>query len=189
MKKHTEAEIAARRERTIEAAWDVFLRLGYTRTTIGDIATQAELHRPALYALFPLGKDELFEAALLRFVHSEIARYRAEIRRFKTPRQKLTHSIEEWSLGGIRMTQMFPASRDAFNVDYPEVRRMYRELVAFYSELLNDVVAKSSLKISADDLARLLVFSLRGLRQVAADEKTLRPLLTMQLDVFFAALS
>jgi AcrR family transcriptional regulator len=188
MKKHTETEVQARRERTLEAAWNVFLRLGFARTTIGDIAKEAELHRPALSALVPLGKNELFEAVLLRFVTREIDRYRSEIRRFRKSRAKLMHCIEEWSLGGLQMSRTYPASRDAFNVDYIEVRRMYDVLVSFYSELFRDVVAESTLRITADELAKLLVYSLRGIRQVAADEATLRPLLTKQVDVFFAAL-
>jgi AcrR family transcriptional regulator len=189
MKKQTDSEVAARRNRVLEAASTVFLRYGYARTTIGDIAQEATLHRPALYALFPEGKDELFEAVLLRLVESKVEQYRREIPRLKTLRRKILHCVEDWGISGFRLTNTHPDARDAFNMAYPAVRKMYEALTVFYAEVLREAVESSALKLPASQVARLLIFSLRGIKDIAEDEESLRRLLTQEVDLFLAALS
>jgi AcrR family transcriptional regulator len=57
--------------RTVEAAGEVFLRYGYARTTMGDIAKAAGMSRPALYLLFP-GKEQVFSAATMHLAHQRL---------------------------------------------------------------------------------------------------------------------
>ncbi len=52
-----------RRTRLVEAAEVVFLRLGYTRTTMQDILDEAHVSRGGLYLYF-VNKAEIFEAVL-----------------------------------------------------------------------------------------------------------------------------
>jgi len=42
----------AKREKVLEAALGVFLRYGYKRVTMNDIAEAARISRPALYLVF-----------------------------------------------------------------------------------------------------------------------------------------
>ncbi len=188
MKKQSESDINERRNRLIEAASIVFLKYGYARTTLGDIALEAKLHRPNLYGLFPAGKDELFEAVLLNLVETEVARYRRDTAKMKSLRQQLLHCVEHWTMGGFRIMEAHPDARDAFNMSYPAVRKMYEVLVCFYAELLQGAVAASTLKMSPMQLARLLVFSVRGIKDIATDADTMHELLTLEVDLFLAAL-
>ena len=48
-------------ERAVAAAAEQFMRYGFQRTTMADIARAAGMSRPALYLLFP-GKEQAFEA-------------------------------------------------------------------------------------------------------------------------------
>lgn len=187
MRKHTDEEVNARRERVIEAASRVFFRYGFARATIGDIATEAEIARPALYLLFP-GKEELFDAALQRLVTTEVESYRAALPRFRTLRSKLLHCVERWSLGGLRLTTTHPDARDAFNMAYPAVQRMYDVLADFYAEILRDAIADAGIGMSPDHFARLLIFSLRGIKDLAPDKASLQKLLAQEVDIFLAAL-
>ena len=189
MKKQTDSELKSRRKRVLEAASKVFLRYGYARTTLGDIAREAKLHRPALYALFPEGKDELFEAVLMGMVKSEVERYRKELPKLKTTRRKILYCVEQWSMGGFQLTEAHPDARDAFNMAYPAVRKMYEVLTSFYAELLREAAQAAALGISAEQLARLLVFSLRGLKDIAEDGESMRRLLVQEVELFLAALS
>ena len=189
MKVRSESDAATRRDRVLEAASKVFLRYGYARTTIGDIASAAGVHRPALYALFPEGKDDLFEAVLLRLVTDEVDRYRQETAKLKTLRKKLLHCVEQWSMGGFRLTETHPDARDAFDMAYPAVRKMYEVLTIFYAELMQEAVARSSLKMSSVQVARLLVFSLRGIKDIAEDAESMHSLLVQEVDLFLAAIS
>lgn len=189
MKKQTDAEVNARRNRVLEAASRVFFRYGYARTTLGDIAQEAKTHRPALYSLFPEGKDELFEAVLLKLVESEVERYRKETPKLKTLRQRILSCVEHWSMGGFLLTETHPDARDTFNMAYPAVRKMYEVLTSFYAELLREAVAASPLKLSAEQMARLLIFSLRGIKDIAEDAESMHQLLIQEVDLFLAALS
>lgn len=54
-----------RSERLLDAAADLIARLGYDKTTIGDIAAQAGVAKGAVY-LHWASKDELFEALIVR---------------------------------------------------------------------------------------------------------------------------
>jgi AcrR family transcriptional regulator len=189
VKKQTDSEVNARRGRVLEAASTMFLRYGYARATLGDIAQEAKLHRPALYALFPDGKDELFEAVLLRLVESKVEQYRSEIPKLKTLRRQILYCVEDWGMSGFRLTNAHPDARDAFNMAYPAVRRMYEVLTSFYAEVLREAVASSALKLPAEQVARLLIFSLRGIKDIAEDADGLHQLLIQEVDLFLAALS
>jgi AcrR family transcriptional regulator len=54
-----------RQQQILDAAAAVIIRLGYDRTTIGDIAEEAGISRRTVYLYFK-GKEELFEALLSR---------------------------------------------------------------------------------------------------------------------------
>ena len=59
------------RGRILQAAYDCVARYGMARTTMEDIARQAELSRATLYRAFPGGRDEVLDAA----VTWEVARF------------------------------------------------------------------------------------------------------------------
>lgn len=126
---------------------------------------------------------------LLTLVEGEIERYRKEIPKLKTLHQKLLYCVEHWSMGGFRLTETHPDARDAFNVAYPAVRKMYEVLTSFYAELLREAVGASTLSLSAEQIARLLIFSLRGIKDIAEDAESMHALLVQEVDLFLAALS
>ena len=64
--------------RILEAAYGVFFRYGYARTTMGDLASAAGLSRPALYLVYP-GKAEVFAAVVEWFIASTLAAMRASL--------------------------------------------------------------------------------------------------------------
>lgn len=59
------------RQRILEATYACVARLGMAKTTMEDIARQAELSRATLYRAFPGGKDEVLDAV----VTWEVARF------------------------------------------------------------------------------------------------------------------
>ena len=72
---------------------------------------------------------------------------------------------------------------------YPAVRRMYEVLTEFYAEILRDGVQASPLGKSPEQIARLLIFSLRGIKDIAKDAETMHRLLVLQVDLLLSALS
>ena len=57
----------------LDAALHVFLRYGFKRTTMGDIAKMAGLSRQSLYARFA-NKDEVYAAGLLLYTNRTVAK-------------------------------------------------------------------------------------------------------------------
>ena len=64
------------RERILEATYACVARLGMAKTTMEDIARQADLSRATLYRAFPGGRDEVLDAV----VTWEVARFFGRVR-------------------------------------------------------------------------------------------------------------
>ena len=84
-RKITQIGVETRRAAVVEAAAEVFLRYGYARTTMAELAAAAALSRPTLYELFP-GKDDLFAAVIDHLSQQTIRRYRDTLPSVKTLR-------------------------------------------------------------------------------------------------------
>jgi AcrR family transcriptional regulator len=52
-----------RRQQILDAALEVFMRYGYRRSTMEDIAREVGLSRPTLYLSFP-GREAVFRAVV-----------------------------------------------------------------------------------------------------------------------------
>jgi len=62
---------AGRRDVVLIAALETFLRYGYRKTSMEDIASAAHISRPGLYFLFA-SKRELFAAAITRALEQDL---------------------------------------------------------------------------------------------------------------------
>ena len=86
------------------------------------------------------------------------------------------------------------AAVDVFlRYDYAAVaamlREMYGRFCAFVAELIAPVVAASGLTTSAAELARSLVFAMRGLEQTAINGADMRRLIDLQVSALLALLA
>ena len=185
--KHTPEEASRRRDQIVVAATAVFLRYGHARTTMNDVAEEARISRPALYLVFPR-KEDIFAAVTERMIQEKLEQYRTTLPNFKSLREKLHFCCEQWSGVGYDMTHAYPDAKDVFNLDFPPVRSMYAALEDFWAELLRESVAASKLNTTAEELARLLIFSLRGVKEIARDATHMRQLIALQVDILLAAL-
>ena len=185
--KLSEAELVEKREKIVLYATDVFLRYGHARTTMQDIADAAAISRPALYLLFP-GKREIFAAVISTMIAARLAEYRAALPRLKTTARRLHFCMERWSGVGYEIVFAHPDARDVFDLSFPPVRAMYKELENFLGEIVRAEVESSKLKISPEEFARLLIFSLRGVKETANDAKDMRRLISITVDIALRSL-
>lgn len=177
----------SREERVLEAATDVFLRYGFARTTMGDIAERAGISRPALYLVFP-GKDEVFAAVIRRMTEEQFARFRATLPMLPTLREKLLFVCETWGVHGFTLTTAHLDARDLFNLAFIPVQQMYAEFQVLLAALLAEPVAASSMRATPEELARVLAFAMRGFRETVADEQDARRLIALQVSLLLTAL-
>lgn len=150
--------------RVIEAAADVFLRYGYARTTMGDIAKAAGISRPALYLLFP-GKEPVFEAATMFLAQRRLEDIRAALASQKGLRERLETACLMLLVRVFELQRSAPDALDMDDLRFPVVREIYAMFEQFFASIIADEVAAPA--ISPDMAARVLLYGARGLREVA----------------------
>lgn len=185
--RHTEAETSLKRERVVTAAIEVFLRYGHARTTMNDVAAKAGISRPALYLLFPR-KEDIFAAAVERLQNDKLREFRGAMSKLGSLDQKLHYCCEHWAGEGYDLTEAHPDAADVFDLSFPPVRAMYAALEALFAGLLRDAVAASKLKATPEELARVLIFGMRGLKSIAEDGVHMRRLIALHVDVVLQSL-
>jgi AcrR family transcriptional regulator len=186
--KLSNAQRVARKDAVITAATGVFLRYGYSRTTMADLALAAQLSRPALYLLFP-GKDEIFDAVIRELNTRMLEDFRQRLPKLRTLESRLQRVCADWGAHGLELMERHPDASDLFNLTFPTVREMYELFVQFLADLLAESGATSRLKVSPAELARNLVYSFRGLRETARDSRHLREMIRLQVEIVLTALN
>jgi AcrR family transcriptional regulator len=176
-----------RHQRVVEGATEVFCRYGFGRTTMGDIAKRCEISRPALYLLFP-DKEAIFSAVVEQMDREKLTSIRAELERLKGLHAKLLHACVSWGCHGIDLAAVHPDAADLFDLRFPAVQQVYRNFRRLVAELISDHVRTAHLKISAKQAARVLVFGMRGLREVATDRRDMQNLIKSLVGIFVRAI-
>ena len=185
--KLSQAELEERREGVITAAAAVFLRYGYARTTMADLATAAGLSRPTLYLLFP-DKDEIFTAVIRRLNRQMLDRFRSALPKLQTTDKRVQYCCEEWGAHGVEIMEKHADAKDLFDLAFPVVREMNELFVDFVAELLPEPAARSALNATPREIARNLVYSFRGLKEGAKDSAHLRRTIRLQVALVLSAL-
>ncbi len=186
-RKMTQIGVEARRAAVVEAATEVFLRYGYARTTMAELAAAAALSRPTLYEIFP-AKDDLFAAVIDHLSQQTIRQYRETLPAFKTLRKKLLYFCSDWATHGLKLTKQHPDAKDMFDLRFPAVRQMYEDFILFLVEvLLNDIHLAQ--RVPLEKIVRNLVFSLIGLLDAAKDVQHMEALVALQVDIFLPCLT
>lgn len=188
MEKRSSTRHADRRSGIVRAAVDVFLRYGYARTTMGDIAAAAGVSRPTLYDAFP-GKEEVFAAAVEELDMQSYAEMHATLPRHHGLEAKLRYVCKKWGAHGFDITAVHPDATDLFDLGYPAVREMYGRFCAFVADLIAPAAASIDSATNAAELARSLVYAMRGLEQTAADGADMRRLIDLQVSALLALLA
>lgn len=66
---------------------------------------------------------------------------------------------------------------------------MFLACEVFLADLLRDAVAASKLKTTSEELARVLIFGMRGFKDIAEDAAHMRRMIALQVDVVLASLN
>lgn len=175
----------AKHDRVIAAAADQFIRHGFARTTMGDIARAAEISRPALYLLFP-GKEELFAAAVRHLNRLRMAEIESALAGCETLEERLFTACRLWLVTVFELQCTTPDARDMDDLSFPVVREVYAVLETRITMLLAD--AGPTPAIPPDDLARVLVFAVRGFGAIAKDPQEMTAMTRRQVQLCCALL-
>jgi AcrR family transcriptional regulator len=135
-------QAAARRASLVQAAIGVFLRYGYKKTSMDDLARAAGISRQGLYLHFP-NKEELFKAAVGFMAQNSLAALRAALARDELP-------VDERVLGAFVALKSHIGGHEA-----PPSQEHMNELFATAVQLVGPVIEELDKALVAD-LARVL---------------------------------
>lgn len=155
---------------------------------MGDIATAAGVSRPALYVLFP-GKDEVFAAVVRRMDDQWYAAVDAALPDHPTLAGRLHFVCGRWGSHGFDLAEVHPDAKDLFDLEFAVVGEVFDRFQAFVAGLIAGAVAASGVDATAAELARGLVFAMRGFLETASDGTDMRRLIAVQVTLLVAALT
>jgi AcrR family transcriptional regulator len=171
----------------LKSAEAVFTRYGFARTTMGDIAAEAGISRPALYLLFA-DKEALFARVIEMMDRRSLADIAARIKDIGSVDEKLRSACLAWGLHGVELAAAHPDAADLFDLRFPPVRQAYMNFQTMLAGILGDAVSDAGLSISAQEFAQSIVFGMRGLRHAATGVDDMKALIGVQADIYAAAL-
>lgn len=122
-----------RNEKVVLAAEDVFVRYGFARTTMGDIARAAGISRPALYLLFP-DKETIFARVIEMMDARSLTKIERDVEQIERVQDKLLHACTVWGLHGIELASTHPDAADLLTSGFRQFETFMRDFNFFWSE-------------------------------------------------------
>jgi len=173
-------ETHTRHNQILEAAAGVFLRYGYARTTMNDIAAAVGCSRTLLYVSFA-NKEEVFEAVVLRASTQAFAVIRQALPSIGSLEAKLLFVCEEWMAKRYDLLEAYPDAKDLFDLSFSAVKKMYMEFQDLLVGLLNDAQTSAGLNCTTRELALCITYAIRGFKEMAFDSVEFRRLIRIQV--------
>ena len=181
-----------KKARVVEAAESVFLRFGYRRTTMGDLAAAAGMSRPALYLVF-CSKEEVFEAVLRAFTARTLAEIRQGLDAHPTPFDRLRFAFELWAVRPFGFFEASPELRESLHGGLAFAKGALDEALAAFEALLVEILAPLGAAAPAralppDQIARVLTRAVHGFKESARDSEELRAMIDGLLEMVLTSL-
>lgn len=167
-----------KKRRIAQAAKAVFLKYGYRRVTMSDLASAAGMSRPALYLVFSK-KEDVFGAVVRELAHDISDEVKAGIASLRSPLEKLKLACEIWMVRSFDQVQQSEEVREVYEGGHEFAREAVAEAMALFENDLATVIEllpKGALpkSIAPRQAAHLLVASIAGVKQTCRNSAELR---------------
>jgi len=137
--------------KVIAAATQVFLRYGFRRATMGDIAEAARISRRALYLVFP-SKEVVFTAVTAWLFTAALDEIRQGLVRFATAEEKLAFAFEAWCVRPFEIILASPDATDLPQSSYEFATDVTTKAAADFEALLAEVLQPQVRRESSDGI-------------------------------------
>jgi AcrR family transcriptional regulator len=174
----TDAEPAdPKRARILEAAMRLVLAYGFSRTTMGDIASAAEMSRPALYLLFK-NKTEIYRAIAEQLLDGSVAQAGVILRREGPFAERMMMMIEECLIAMMRHIAASPHGAEILDMKSRLAGDLHAAWRSRLGALVEEAVADEARRngvdlqargLSAPLLSALLLDGLEGMKMRIPD--------------------
>ncbi len=172
----------AKKTKILTAALSIFLRYGYRRVNMTDIATAAGVSRPALYLLFK-NKEEIFAGVILQWVDGAVAEIELEMANAATPGERIRCAFEIWAVRPFELTTNSVEAREivdcSFEFAQTALRQGYEKFEATLAPVLASLLKKhpARARLSPQKAAHVLANAVRGFKQTATTPDEMRLLI------------
>ena len=181
-----------RRQRILGTALEVFIRYGYRRATMGDIAREVGMSRPALYLVFP-SKEALCREAAEMALDASLGEIEAGLAAQSSLEARLRHVFEIWSVRSFELVARSPDAQEMMTASYDfmtdVLERASQRLARILAGVIRDAIAEpDDLRPSAEARARILIASAHGFKSEARDADDMRALVDDLVSIVAAGL-
>jgi AcrR family transcriptional regulator len=161
-----------KRCRLLEAALSVFVRFGFRKTSMDEVARAANVSRQGLYLHYP-AKEDLFRAAVEHALKTSLEAATARLAADAPLEERLCGAFDEWV--GRYVGAFGPGATDLVEAKDALVGPMWNEHERMFLEAVTKAVRSSGLVsaykptgLSARQLAETLSATARGLKTLSA---------------------
>jgi AcrR family transcriptional regulator len=187
----------SRRAEILDAALQVFGQYGYRRTSMDDVAREADIAKGTIYLSFT-SKEEVFQALSERLSQRMLVGAEAASRRPGTTADKLAAMHAAWFGTYADTISRSPHAAELLDAKHRLSADLVADAASRYKRLVRDVLTDAAVAgeldlepagLTADTAAELLIASARGLQSSAASPAAYRRYLNALVRVMVAGLS
>ena len=172
----------AKKSRLLIEARGVFLRYGYKRVTMSDIAEAAGMSRAALYLGFK-NKEDVFVGVFDQWVDQTIAEIAKIVATPAAAEKRLELAFEIWAIKPFEMTMDSSEAKElldcSFDFALVSLKRGYKKFETAIAPVIATLAEKrlAHANMSSERTAHILASAVRGFKQTAAKPAELRQLI------------
>ncbi|HKF39195.1 MAG TPA: TetR/AcrR family transcriptional regulator [Ktedonobacteraceae bacterium] len=179
-------------EKVLTAAREVFMRYGFKRTTMSDLADAAQMSRPALYLIFS-SKEDVFRALVTQIFTDLLREVREGVSKHDEVADQLTGAFEVWCVRPFEMIQVSPDAKDILESGYAFATEITVQAFGDFEQILSDVLrpivsSQADPPLSAEQLAHILTTAAVGFKESASSAVQLRQLIKGLITIVLAGL-
>lgn len=155
------------------AALEVFLRFGYRKVTMDDIARDAGMSRPALYLVFP-NKEAVFRDVVRAGLDDLIEQIEEGLPKRHTLAEQLAHVFEVSTIRSFDLVSRAPAANELMGASFDFAKDLFDRYEQRRAEILVRLIRSAvprpdALRPSAAARARVMIAAAHGFKSAAKD--------------------
>ena len=185
------------RRRILDSALDVFIRYGFRKTSMDDIARGADLSRQGLYLHFK-SKDELIRAVASHAVQTNLEKVERALAQDRPTEERLLEVFKIWhgqwvEARSTHASEVYEStttsSSEALSTIVDDGERVFLEFVARELKVSGVVEAHRDHTVSAVELAATLLATSKGLKISCRSLRSYVKSMRLAISILFAPVS
>ena len=182
----------SKEEKVLTAARDVFLRYGFKRTTMSDLAEAAQMSRPALYLIFS-SKEEVLRSLITQLFGELLREIREGLSKYDGIAEKLNFAFEIWCVRQFEMIQASPDAKDILESGYEFATEITLQAFSGFESIVSDILrpimgSQTETNFTTEQLAHILATAIWGIKESSASVLELQQMIEGLITIVLAGL-